>query len=115
MFKECIKRFKTKSARRGKEKEEIKSASEGVTGVAVVEGLERKEKTTTMRRDSASGKHEAFRRRAVRLAAHFSSRAALIMIQIRLPHSLPQACPPFCKKLPTYKAEICGGVAPPLR
>ena len=62
MFKECIKRFKTKSARRGKEKEEIKSVSEGVTGVAVdVEGLERKEKTT-MRRDSASGKHEASER-----------------------------------------------------
>ena len=62
MFKECIKRFKTKSARRGKEKEEIKSASSGgVTGVAVVEGLERKEKTT-MRRDSASGKHEASER-----------------------------------------------------
>ena len=61
MFKECIKRFKTKRVR-GKEKEEIKSASSGgVTGVAVVEGLERKEKTT-MRRDSASGKHEASER-----------------------------------------------------
>ena len=50
-----------KESERQREREEIKSASGGVTGVAVVEGLERKEKTT-MRRDSASGKHEASER-----------------------------------------------------
>ena len=42
LFKECIKRFKTKSARRGKEKEEIKSASEGVTGVVSSERRRRR-------------------------------------------------------------------------